>query len=174
MSFWFITGGQVKERAGEYALAFPSEGLPDLSKALSQAHLREWVKHLHPESAPETVDQKAEYYWKLYSSLAQDDFVVALKEGDVLALGEITRPYRYEQGSHYWPVKWLATDIPLASQPSLRHWVTTGAVREIKDSEARVLFRKYIQSWQTKGYVVFRWVLIVLLVSELVYFWPKN
>lgn len=176
MSFWLITGGQQRVD-GEAAVLIPSGGLPDLSRALSPDHVREWVKHLHPDAAPEKFDIDALYYWKLRNDIHQDDYIVLLKDSETIALGEVTAPYHFEAGeggNHVWPVRWITSDVPLASVAFIRPLLGARVFKEVNGAEARIQFRKYIPSWGTKGYVLFRWVSVIILVAELVYFWPHS
>lgn len=176
MTFWFITESRQRSGGADDALYFDADGLPDLTRAMSRDHVREWVKHLRKGVAPEKIDDEATHYWRLLQEMHRDDHVVALSGPDHLMLGEITSEYRYESdatgGRHVWPVHWIATHIPLESFPSLKAASGIARIKEIPDSEGRIQFRKYFSSLQGHIHFVFRWVSIMILVAELVYFWP--
>lgn len=178
MSFWLIEHGQVQTDAAGAALVVPSAGLPDLSRALSRNHLREWVSHLLPETPPEVVDERTDYYWNLFSSVQPDDYVIVVQSQETVALGEVIGAYYYEAGSaggrNIWPMRWIATEIPLEAVLFLRPLLGGRGLREIRAEEARIGLRRYLPSWKMKWYLVFRWVSMVLLLAELVYFWPKK
>jgi predicted Mrr-cat superfamily restriction endonuclease len=176
MSFWVITESRQRMSANDAAVIVPAGGLPDLSRALSRDHLREWVLHLQPDALPEKIDEEAEYFWKLIDGIHRDDHIITRINADTLALAEVTGNYQFEAddegGNHVWPVRWVATDIPLSSFESLRPLLKPRAVKELPDSDTSIQFRKYFPSWKSRGYVIFRWVSVAILIAELVYFWP--
>lgn len=178
MTFWYISDASTvfNEDGGSGFIYFPSDGLPSLARALSRDHLREWIKHLRPSAHPDVLDEETNRLWKVFSELKPEDRVLVQHDREHFSLGEVTGSYQFEiaegVASHRWPVCWLGRNISFAVFPSLRACIGTRLMKEVNSEEARIKLIKYLPSLRTRSYVIFRWLSIIILVAELVYFWP--
>jgi len=176
MTFWVITDILQQQQADNAAIYYPSGGLPDLSRALSRDHLREWVKHVQGDVLPDAVDDETNRLWKVFYELHREDYIIVCKDSETFSFGEIMDSYRFERGDdggkHLWPVRWIALDIPLLDYPTLRPMLLTRSMKELPAEDVRIALRKYLPSLRTKSYLLFRWMSIAILIAELVYFWP--
>lgn len=177
MAFWFITGCLQQEQDGDAAIYFPAAGIPSLSKALSRDQLRGWIKQIRQDAAPESIDDEVDRLWRTFSEVHPDDHVIVQTGDNEFSLGVVREAYRFEkepqqEGKHVWPVRWIAQDLSFADYPLLKPYRGIRLPKEIPGDEARIKFRKYLPSLSTKGYVIFRWVSVAILVAELFYFWP--
>lgn len=177
MTYWMLTRCQPRQDESGSAIVIDGEGLPDLSKALSLDHLLEWVRKVGPEIMPEKQREDAVYFWRIIQELHPDDYVVVAHDANTLMLGEITGSYRFEagvpHGRHVWPVRWVATTIPMSRFPGMAN-EQPKVIREIPSEEARERFGKYISFRKAAALKIFQWFSIVLLIAELVYFWPRK
>ena len=176
MTFWFIAGSLQEALEDKGYVYYPAACVPNLARALSRDHLREWIKQLRLEATPEAIDEETDRLWKPFSELHPEDTVIVQRNSAMFSLGEVTGSYRFEQddggGRHVWPVRWIAHDISFAHYPTLRALADSRIIKEVPEEETRIKLRKHLPSSRTKSYVVFRWVSVVILVAELVYFWP--
>lgn len=177
MTFWFIAGSLQEDEPSKASICLPAAGVPNLARALSQDHVREWIKQLRSDAAPEAIDEEAERLWKMFSELHPEDIILVQSDTTTFSLGEVIGAYQFEQGEgggrHMWPVRWIAKDIAFTEYPALRAVSGSRLMKEVSAEETRIKLRKYLPSLRTKNYVLFRWVSVVILVAELVYFWPR-
>jgi hypothetical protein len=156
---------------------YPSKGEPSLLKALSRDHAREWIKHISQDAHPEQLDEETDRLWTMFQGIHQDDYLIVQHNDAQFSLAEVTGPYQFEAGDpcgrHQWPVRWVAKALSFDGFSGLKPFIGVRRMQEVPASEARILFLKYLPSLSTKSYVLFRWVSIGLLISELVYFWPR-
>lgn len=177
MTFWVLAEDQQQISKSGGAMTYHAPTLPDIHKAISREHLKEWIRHIHSGSSPEFIQQETEKLWRLFSEVNKGDHLV-LVHGESFSLGEITDGYHFEKesdkGNHLWAVRWIIENVPLSQYVPVRIALSTRWLTGMTESEARMLFRKHLTGKRVSGQSVMRWIMTILLISELIYFWPKR
>lgn len=182
MSYWFLpqplSDEERKAALDDHELQLAALGLADLGRAQGPDQIADWLRRLYPQMAPEETARQTEHFWRLSHQLMVDDTVVVETAQGSYMVGEITGVYRREsrtQGmAHILPVEWHYTEVSPESVPKLRIYAGRQDIVEITDEEALQSLKPYIPMLR-KGYgAFFRWLGIIILLFELVYFWPKT
>jgi predicted Mrr-cat superfamily restriction endonuclease len=182
VSFWFLPQPLSHEHLDEMVargeLAINAAGLPDLSRALSPDHIGQWLRHIAPDITPEAAAAQAEHLWELSHSLLLEDYIIApVSNSDLLLIGEITGTYWYEKEDsktwHKWQVRWLTPPVSQGSMTEIAPYLARRTLVELTDEKVKSQLRRHIPSLPSPPYALFKWMSIIILVFELIYFWPK-
>jgi len=182
MSYWFLphplSEDALKAALDGHELPLPGEGLADLGRTQGPEQIAAWLRQLYPQALPEDIAIKTEHFWRLGHELLADDTLVVQRPDGAYMIGEITGAYRREsreQGmSHILPVAWHHAQVPAESVPKLRIYSNCPGLTEITDEEVLLSLKPYIPLLRKSGGSFFRWLGIVILIFELIYFWPKS
>lgn len=182
MSYWFLPGRISHDARSamlrDSELQIPAAGLPDLSRAHGADQIGDLLRKLQPEAPPESITAQMEHYWQLGHSLLQEDKVVMTVQDGTYMIGELTGAYRREAREngmcHIWPAQWHGSAIDLATIPKLSMYAARAGVCEIEHEEALVPIKTHIPDLKQGNVKFFRWLGIIILIFELIYFWPKS
>jgi hypothetical protein len=181
MAVWFLPRSLSDEMRGRALLRgeviWPADFGLDLSRAHTLAHLREQLGIQQPEEPPERLQEKAETLWRLLHEIDIDDYIVMPSQaGDGVMLGEIIGERRFaqtEEGAfHSWPVTWIRPHIPLANLPGMEPYLRLNLLSVIDETPLAALCRHIPALNHAAGYAMFKWISFILLLFELIYFWP--
>jgi predicted Mrr-cat superfamily restriction endonuclease len=162
-----------------HELALPAEGLADISRAQGRDQISEWLRLTRPEATPEYIAARAEHFWRLgHELLPEDSVIVRTREGSAYLIGEVAGSYRREsraQGmAHIWPVRWRAAEVPADTVPALAQYAGYAGITEVTDESALASLKPYIPALRKGNAGFFKWLVIIILVFELIYFWPRE
>ncbi len=76
--------------------------------------------------------------------------------------------------SHIWPMEWRHTDVPARLILPLAHYDTYESITEITDEKALQALKPYIPLLNKGNGGFFRWLGIIILIFELIYYWPHG
>ena len=159
-------------------LALPANGMPDLAKAQGPDQIATWLRQAYPEAPPETLTAYTDHYWKLGHELLVEDVIVARTPEGNYMIGEVTGVYRREQRAlgttHIWPVSWHARSVPAERVAKLAVLHGKTGLTEITDDMALEPIRAALPYLKKSKASFFRWMGIIILIFELIYFWPKS
>lgn len=121
MTVWLVRAGKHGERetlALEHNVAVIGwEDLPDLSSISSREGLIALLEATYPDEKPKTIINWAGQIWPFLAGMQTGDLVaVPIKSRPVIAIGEVTGPYRHRpefppDARHTRQVRWLK-EIP--------------------------------------------------------------
>ena len=183
MSYWIlpqILTNELRDAAlSGNELALPAEGLAALDRAQGTDQIAEWLRQLQPEATPERITALSEHYWYLgHHLLPEDIIVVRVREGSAYLIGEIAGVYRRVERpfgmAHVWPAKWLAVNIGTETAPALAQYAGYESLTEIHDEHALICLKPYVPALRKGNTAFFKWLAIIILIFELIYFWPKE
>lgn len=181
MTFWFLpatlTKADEEQACNHEELALAAEGTPDLSKAFDREQLSDWLRKLHTDCVPEQIAAKTEHYWKIANEILPDDFAVVVDAaGSGILVGKVVGAYRYENrigdAFHVLPVEWQSHKLSLDSSPNFALYMVRTTVSEITQKDVLDRLGALVPSLRRRRLRVVKWVAIIALVSELLYFWP--
>jgi predicted Mrr-cat superfamily restriction endonuclease len=182
MSCWFFPQAlmedirSVAQQNNEFIL--PAGQLPDLSRAQGPEQIADWLRQLNPQAAPEDISAQSEFYWRMSHELLADDIVIVPTLRGQFMVGEVSGVYRHEPRSlgtsHILPVEWVKSFVPTEALPKLRAYPSRLDFIEIVDDEVLETLKQHLPGIKKGHASFFRWLSIAILISELVYFWPRT
>ena len=177
MSYWFLPypldDAERETALSNHEIAFPADGLPDLSKAQNHFQIAEWLRQIDPEAPPESVIAQAERNWKLAHELLIEDVIVVRTKSDTYMIGEIAGAYYRAPFAHILPVNWHQ-DVPAKAIPKLAVYAPDKTIVEIVADDSIGVIKTHVPTIKQGNAKFFRWMGIIILIFELIYFWPKN
>jgi len=121
MTVWVVRAGRHGGRQ-DFVLdngicAIGWDSLPDLSTVESRENLQELMEEIYPDHSPRSIGNWIGQVWSFIKKIQEGDLVVLpLKPSSVVAIGEVTGAYQYENenpegAKHVRSVDWKRTDI---------------------------------------------------------------
>jgi hypothetical protein len=181
MTVWFIPYSVSAAEHGKCLsrkeLVIAARAAPfDPSRADTQAQIQTWLGQAFPDMPPEERVAEAENLWRIAHDITPDDYlVVPTGNHSGVMLGEVLGTYQYRnedgQSFHAWRVHWILPFIALTNAPEIQPYLGRTRVAEMPGDEISRL-RQHIPRLRRSGFTIFKWISVILLVFELIYFWP--
>jgi len=117
MSVWLIRAGkhgEDEDLAMEtgYAIIGWKE-MPDVAGVMTYEAMKKKHGEVYPDMSPRAVQNSAAQLWAFSHRIKPGDLaVLPMKTRSVVAVGEITCEYEYNDGRHVRKVDWKRSDIP--------------------------------------------------------------
>lgn len=105
----------ITRHGGEGKVHLPLDEWPDVTGVNSPGELRQRLKSLHPESAPEAIAGMTERLWACAHAVHAEDIIAfpVPSMGEVCFAQALSR-VKYEDGRYMLPVKWFANRARIA------------------------------------------------------------
>lgn len=181
MTVWFIpypvSAAEHGRSLSRSELRIPAPTAPfDPARADTQALIQTWLGQAFPDMPPEQRITEAEHLWRMAHDITPDDYlVVPVSHDSGVMLGEVIGSYEYHhedgQNFHTWRMRWLLPFLSTASAPEILPYLGRKYVAEMPGDEISHL-RQHIPRLRRAGFTIFKWVSVILLIFELIYFWP--